>query len=161
MADPETRYLYRAEREIAAPAELAWAALVDFDAYPQWNPFTPYVESDRVAGRPIVLYVDFALRWPARERATLLRQVETIRRFAPGEALVWSYAIGHARLFYGERWQQIEVLAADRCRYVTHERFTGAIAWLVDALYGSKVQRGFDAVADALARRVESCYRRP
>lgn len=151
-----SRYHYHASREIAAPADEVWAVLADLDRYAEWNPFTPHVETTRAAGQPIVLYVDFALHQPPLERGKLLRQVETIHRFAPGDALCWTAKLLHPRVFYGERWQRVEALDDRRCRYTTEEQFSGPLAWLVDRLYGTKVQRGFEAVADALARRFES-----
>jgi hypothetical protein len=150
-----SRYLYRAERDIAAPAARVWEILADLERYAEWNPFTPYVETDGVAGRDVIVWVDFALTWPPRERGAQRRQRETVRRFAPGEVLVWSAKLGAPWLFYGERWQEVEALGEDRCRYVTHEQFRGPLAWLVDLLYGARVQRGFEAVADALARHAE------
>jgi hypothetical protein len=59
-------YFYRAEHEIAAPARVVWDVLADLDAYAEWNVFCPYVETDRVVGHPIFLYVDFELNWPPR-----------------------------------------------------------------------------------------------
>ena len=89
---------YRATREIAAPAEAVWAVLGDLDRYAEWNPFTPYVETSREVGQPIVLYVDFGLHWPPLERGKLLRQVETIYRFEPGDALCWTAKLLHPQL---------------------------------------------------------------
>lgn len=149
-------YFYRAEHEIAAPAQVVWDVLTDLSAYAEWNPFCPYVETDRVVGHPIVLYVDFALHWPPLPREKLRRQVETISRFAPGEVLAWTAKVGHERVFRARREQRVEVLGERRCRYMSDEKFEGPLAWLVDALYGVKLRRAFDANAAALARRAES-----
>jgi hypothetical protein len=149
-------YFYRAEQEIAAPARVVWDVLADLDAYAEWNPFCPYVETDRIAGHPIVLYVDFDLSWPPRPREQLLRQVETISRFAPGEVLGWTAKLGHEALFRARREQRVEVLGERRCWYTSDERFAGPLAWLVNTLYAVKLQRAFDATAVALARRAES-----
>lgn len=149
-------YFYRAEHEIAAPARVVWDVLTDLDAYVEWNPFCPYVETDRVVGHPIVLYVDFALNWPPLPREKLLRQVETISRFAPGEVLEWTAKVGHERLFRARREQRVEVIDARWCRYTSDEKFAGPLAWLVNLLYGVRLQRAFDATAVALARRAES-----
>jgi hypothetical protein len=149
-------YVYRSEREIAAPAEIVWDILADLDAYIEWNPFCPYAETDRVVGHPIVLYVDFAMNWPPRERKRLQRQVETVSRFAPGEMLGWTTTIVHDRVFHAERLQWVEVIGEGRCRYRNQETFAGPLAWLVDRLYGAKVQRGFEATADALVKRAEA-----
>lgn len=149
-------YFYRAEHEIAAPAQVVWDVLTDLDAYVEWNPFCPYVETDRVVGHPIVLYVDFALSWPPRPREKLLRQVETIARFAPGEVLAWTTTKVHERVFRARREQWVEEIDERRCRYTSDEKFAGPLAWLVNALYGVKLHRAFDATAVALARRAES-----
>ena len=87
-------YHYRTEREIAAPAERVWKLLEDVDAYGEWNPFCPYVETDRVVGHEIVLYVDFALHWPPLPRERLRRQVEIISHFDPGAMLGWTTQLG-------------------------------------------------------------------
>jgi hypothetical protein len=149
-------YFYRTEREIAAPAKVVWQVLADLDAYFEWNPFCPYVETNRIVGHPIVLYVDFALNWPPLPRERLRRQVETISHFAPGEVFGWTTTVIHDRLFHAERLQKVEPLGEYRCRYTSEETFTGPLAWLVHVLYGVKVQRGFEATAAALAKRAES-----
>lgn len=149
-------YFYRAEQEIAAPARVVWDVLTDLDAYVEWNVFCPYVETDRVVGHPIFLYVDFELNWPPLPREKLLRQVETISRFAPGEVLAWTTKIGHERVFNARREQRVEVIDERRCRYTSDEKFAGPVAWLVDRLYGAKLRRAFDATGVALARRAES-----
>lgn len=136
---------FRAAVEIDAAAARVWAILEDLDGYERWNPFTPKVETTRVVGDPIVLHVSF-------DGAAPIRQVETLRRWAPGEELRWGMTIGPAWLFRAERWQRVEVLGEERCRYVTEDSFAGPLSLLVELLYGARVQRGFDALAAALAR---------
>src|SRR5262245_64405725 len=123
-------YFYRTEREIAAPAERVWKLLEDLDGYAEWNPFCPYVETDRVVGHPIVLHVDFSLNWPPLPRGKQRRQVEMISHFEPGAMLGWTTQIGPAWMFHAERLQWVEPIDADRCRYISDETFQGAIAWL-------------------------------
>jgi hypothetical protein len=141
----------RATIEIAAPAERVWQILCDLDRYPEWNPFTPKVETDRVVGHPIVLHVDFGGRRPRR-------QVEIVRRWEPGVELRWGVTMGPAWWFRAERWQRVEPLGEGRCRYATEDAFEGMFAPVVLALYRAKVQRGFEAVAAALARRAEQAH---
>lgn len=56
----------------------------------------------------------------------------------------------------GERCQWLEALPGGGTRYVTQDLIEGTANPLVTALFGSDVQRGFDAVAVALKARVES-----
>jgi hypothetical protein len=120
---------------------------------------TRFVPTRRPIARPIVLYVDFALHWPPRERRRLRRQVEIVSHFSPGALLGWTTTILHERIFFAERLQWVEVLGERRCRYMNQETFSGPLAWLVNALYGAKVQRGFEATATALVERAESLGR--
>jgi len=136
----------QATAEIAAPAERVWSILCDLDRYAEWNPFTPRAETDRVVGHPIVLHVDFGGRRP-------MRRVETVRRFDPGVELRWGMTMGPGWWFRAERWQRVDVLGPERCRYATGDEFEGLFAPVVYASYGAKVRRGFEAVARALAAR--------
>lgn len=140
--------LYRAEAEIAAPAERVWALLTDLDGYARWNPFTTAVHSDRVVGHELILDVRMGPRWRRIQRETLLR-------WDPGDELRWGL-LWHDRLFVGERWQRVEVLGPRRCRYETGEQFRGLFAPLVDLCVGDRVQAGFEAVAAALREAAEA-----
>jgi hypothetical protein len=149
-------HVYATRVEIAAPAEQVWAVLTDLDAYPSWNPFTVRIETSYVVGTPITLHVDFdrAASSPGVDGAKPRRQVETLRRWAPGEELAWDMTIGPAWFFRAQRSQRVEPLGPTRSRYVSEDAFAGAFSPVVEALYGAKVQRGFDAMGAALARRV-------
>ncbi|MFO7561396.1 MAG: SRPBCC domain-containing protein [Enhygromyxa sp.] len=134
--------------EIEAPAERVWSILADLDRYSDWNPFTPRVETDLVVGRPIVLHVSFDGKAPRR-------QVEILHRWAPGEELCWGMTIGPAWFFRAQRVQRVEPLGPARCRYVSEDAFAGLFSPVVEALFGGKVQRGFDALGAALRRHAE------
>jgi hypothetical protein len=134
--------------EIGASAERVWSILADLDHYADWNPFTPKIETDFVVGHPIVLHVSFD---GARPR----RQVEELRRWAPGDELRWGMSMGPAWFFRAERIQRVEPLGSERCRYVSEDAFAGCFSPIVEALFGGKVQRGFDALGAALKRHAE------
>jgi hypothetical protein len=134
--------------EIEASAERVWSILTDLDRYGDWNPFTVRIETDFVVGHPIVLHVSFDGEKPRR-------QVEELRRWAPGEELRWGMTIGPGWFFRAERVQRVEPLGSERCRYVSEDAFAGLFSPVVELLYGAKVQRGFDALGRALERHAE------
>ena len=140
--------VYATRVDIDAPAERVWSILEDLDRYAEWNPFTVRIETDFVVGHPIVLHVSF-------DGAKPMRQTEILRRWAPGEELRWSMTIGPAWFFRAERVQRVEVLGPARCRYISEDAFAGLFSPVVELLYGPKVQRGFDALGAALARRAQ------
>ena len=133
---------------IRAPAEQVWAALVDLEAYPTWNPFTPRVRSGLAVGDRVELDVVLG----PRRRTRSVNHVETIE---PPALLVWSSTLGHPRLLRTRRTQQVEDLGDGRTRYTTSEVFEGPLTPLVRAVSGRAVRRGFAAVADGLRRHVE------
>lgn len=139
----------RAEVEIEAPAERIFPILTDLAAYPEWNPFTPRVESSLRPGEPIHLHV--RLRGPR-----LSHRVEQVSANEPPARLCWRMKLGASWLLAGERCQELTPLGPGRTRYRNEEIFRGCLAPLVSWLYGSILQRGFDDVALALKKRAEA-----
>jgi len=137
-----------AEVEIAAPVGRVWDALVDLAAYPTWNPFTVAVRGGLRVGSPVDLFVSFDGRRPFRQR-------EWVNRVEAGRVLCWGTRMGPAWVLTANRWQWVEPLGADRCRYRTTDRFSGWLVPLVFASYGPAMERAFTAMARALAREVE------
>jgi len=139
----------RAEVEIAAPAERIFAILGDLAAYPEWNPFTPRVESTLRPGDPIHLHV--RLRGPR-----LSHRVEVVSANEPPRRLCWRMQLGASWLLAAERCQELTPLGGGRTHYRNEEVFRGCLAPLVSWLFGSTLRRGFEEVALALRKRAEA-----
>jgi hypothetical protein len=139
----------RAEIEIDAPAERIFDILADLKSYPEWNPFTPRVESTLRPGDAVHLYV--RLRG---ER--LSHRVEYVTRNERPARLSWGTKIGAGFLLRAERCQSLTPIGARRTRFVNEDVLEGWLASLVMLLFGRDMQRGFESVARALKQRAES-----
>lgn len=139
--------------DIAAPAELVWAILIDLPAYPQWNPYTVKVESSLVLGERVNLF----LPNPGRP-GELLHVIEYLVDFEPHRLLAWEMYANADNPDAARREQHIERTGTASCRYHTTDQFLGATADQVMTDHGAWVQQGFDAVARALKIRAETLY---
>ena len=138
----------RAEIVIEAPIDRVWQILNDLQAYAEWNPFTPRVESSLQLGDPIHLHARMI-----GER--LLHRVEWVTRNEP-HALCWEMKMGKRFLLHAERCQALTALDDGRTHYVTEDTFTGLLTFLVMGLFGRAMQRGFDDCARGLKKQAEA-----
>ena len=139
----------RAEIEIDAPAERIFDILTDLKSYPEWNPFTPRVESTLRPGDPVHLFV--------RLRGKRLSHwVEYVSRNQRPTHLCWGTTIGAGFLLRAERCQTLTAIDARRTRFVNEDVIRGWLAPLVMIAFGRDMQRGFASVATALKKRAES-----
>jgi len=139
----------RSEIEIAAPASRVWKILTDLERYPDWNPFTPRVDSTLELGAEVHLHTRL-------RGEQLAHRVETVTEHVPGERICWGMKMGARFVLAAERRQVLTPLEADRTRYVTDDTITGMLTPVVTAFWGEAIQRGFDGVAAALKKRAES-----
>lgn len=141
--------LYRAEATIRAPASHVWAVLTDFEAYAEWNRFTPGVRpaGPLEVGTMVHLRVRlYGFAQPQRERITCVE---------PGRLVAWGF---EGKLLRAERRQSIESLGPSESRYVTEDRIEGPLAGVVEACMGARLRRGFGWVAADLRARAESSW---
>lgn len=154
-----------ASAEIDAPIELVWSVMLDFRAYPQWNPFIRRI--DGIVGAPevgqsMILEVHF-------RGGSKVRSPERISRIEPpvpdasvpgaGElrraTLVYSFQGPLSRLYLvrGSRFQHLEQRPGGPTVYRTEEEFHGLLRRFVPL---AAVQDGFARHAQALKARAES-----
>ena len=138
-----------ASADIDAPIDHVWAILTDFESYSEWNPFTVAVDTCFEPGRPVIM--DVALMPPKT-----MRQVEFINVIEAPRRIAWGYVMGHASILQANRYQLLEPLAGDRCRYRTVDYFSGSMVPLMMATMGKKVKAGFEGVARGLKARAEA-----
>lgn len=135
--------------EIDAPPERVWEVLVDFDHYPDWNPFM------RIAGR-------------ANEGATLVVHLTPpggresvfepdVTRCEKHRELRWLGHLVVPGVFDGEHQFHLEPLdGGTRTRFEHAETFSGILAGLVLRFVGDETKAGFEAMNEAMKIRVES-----
>jgi hypothetical protein len=133
---------------IAASTSKVWQILTDFDQYHQWNPFTPKIELSKTIGSVVRLHV----RMQPNSNKTFL-QKETLQYWKEGEQINWG--IEKAWYLQTVRIQKLTKLADGRTEYYTSDVFNGPLKGVVLWLYRAKIQRGFDAVAEALKVEAE------
>jgi hypothetical protein len=133
--------------EIDAPDDRVWDVLVDFAAYPEWNPFVT-----SVAGAPIVgSRLKIRLR-PAGRRGMTFRP--RVLAATPRRELRWLGRALIPGLFDGEHSFVIEPTGPSSCRLVQGETFRG----LLVGLFGSGLAataEGFNQMNQALKDRAE------
>lgn len=138
----------RTEIEVDAPPERVWQVLMDFDAYPKWNPFIRSIEGAAAIGSRLKVRIE-----PPGGRGMTFRP--TVRAVEPARELRWLGRLLVPGLFDGEHQLAIEPLEGGRTRFVQSERFSGLLVGLLTSAL-SATERGFAQMNEALKRRAEN-----
>lgn len=139
------------EKVIDASASVIWQHLVDIDAFPEWNPFTPRVETTFEIGSPIVMYVRLFRALPD----FLIRQPETVVAFNENESMCWQSTLGSAFWFQSYRCYELEQTDENQTIIKNTMNYSGLLASLVYGFSSQSVLDGFRDVSTALKARVE------
>jgi uncharacterized protein YndB with AHSA1/START domain len=142
--------LVEVDTVIDAPVEAVWAAMLDLDNYPRWNPFI--VRVDRPNGRParvgdtVTLHVRFknGQANTSRERISRIESPTLLEYGYVG----WLHRVG---LLHGTRIQRLEPADGGGTRYHTEELLRGPLKSVVF----KGVRDGFRRHAAALKEYVE------
>ena len=137
---------------IDAPQAFVWDVLVDYDRYPEWNPYTVRVDTRLEIGADVVLH----LPHPDRPGETM-QNVEVMRVIDAPRHLQYDTA-GNLPGIFAVRDQWVEDLGDGRSSYRTTDVFSGEYAQVAYDLQGQWVKDGFDAVAHALKARAEALH---
>lgn len=138
--------------DIDAPQSFVWDVLVDYERYPDWNPYTVRVDTQLQVGADVVLH----LPHPDRPGKTMTT-TEVMRAIEPPYHLQYDTADSLPGIF-AVRDQWVEDRGEGRSSYWTTDVFSGEHAQLAFDLQGTWVKSGFDAVAVALKARAEQLW---
>ncbi len=138
--------------EIEAPAAFVWDVLVDYERYPEWNPYTIAGVTTLEVGAPIDLTLP---SYDGSGEPFTTR--EFIRVVDPPYHLCYDSG-DHISGVVGIRDQWITELGPDRCSYYTTDAMSGEHAGLAMEMAGDWMKAGFDSVAHALKARAEQLH---
>lgn len=140
------------EIEIDAPAELIWKLILDFPAYPEWNPFIRSIGGSPSLGSKLAVQLQLPGSKPMAFRPDVLRLL-------PGRELRWKGRVLISGIFDGEHWFMIYPLAPDKVRFVQGERFSGVLAPFILPFLRKRTLEGFRRMNLALKERGERMHR--
>lgn len=133
-----------ATADVAAPASAVWAVLADPMA---WEAVLPGVSRVRVDGSGGAMVPGQHFSW--RSGGVGLRSA--VQRVVVGKEFSWT---GRAMWLVAVHRNTIEALGADRCRLISSESMTGALAGLL--LPSHKLEVELQGFVDAIAAAAEA-----
>lgn len=136
------------ELEIDATAETVWEVIKDVATYPEWNPFVLSCQTSLKPGAPINMKV--------RLGKSIQKANEIIDEVHPGRGFSYRMKPLPMGALRSYRTHDIEATDLRRCIYRSHFELNGWLSPLVVGLMRSKLQAGFDGMAEALKKRAES-----
>jgi hypothetical protein len=134
--------------EIDAPASRVWDVLVDFDAYPAWNPFIVEAAGTVAVGETLSL----RMALPGRAPLTIEPRLLVVE---PARELRWKGRLLLPGLFDGEHAFVLTALDEGRTRLDHVEHFAGLLLPLARRLVYDATVESFHALDAALAKRAE------
>jgi hypothetical protein len=133
---------------IDAPARGVWDVLVDFKAYPEWNPFIVRIEGVPRAGERLTVEIR-----PPGGRSMTFRP--TILVADPERELRWLGRVMLPDVFDGEHVFTLAPLGAASVRFSQRETFRGLLIPLMPRSMWDATRRGFEEMNRALRERAE------
>ncbi|WP_459810130.1 SRPBCC family protein [Halopiger thermotolerans] len=133
--------------EIDAPPPVVWEVLLEFDSYPEWNPFVRSIDGLPVEGERLRVRIE-----PPDSRGMTFAPEVIVAEEDRRLAWVGRLAVPFAFDGYHE-FHLIPIDEGDRTRLLQRETFRGA---LVPLLFDrERLERGFAAMNDAVTERAE------
>ena len=129
----------------ASPEEL-WAVLMDFPAYPSWNPMVVKIAGEREIGSPLEVKI-------AMKNGRRLTFKPTVVEYDAGRRFAWLGKVGVSGLFDGLHRFEVEA-SGSNATFVHSEEFRGLLPPLLGRLLRDTHESMF-AMDQALVTEVE------
>ena len=137
------------EIEIARPAARTWRALMDFPAYPRWNPVIRSIAGIARPGETLRVLFHPPGALPLRFRAT-------VSVASADSEFRWTGSLLAPHLFNGDHYFKLWPIDGGRCRLVQGEVFRGILAPLMYRVLANYNRSGFVAMNQALKAHLEA-----
>ena len=134
--------------EISSSPGVVWEILMDFAAYPDWNPFVREIAGIPSEGERLTV----RLQNPGGKAMTF---TPIVTEAVADRAFSWLGKLGFKGVFDGHHHFKIEAIEDIGVRFTQSEDFSGALVPVVWGMVTKKTQPGFDAMNAALKKRAE------
>jgi hypothetical protein len=134
--------------EIASSPERVWSILMDFPAYPRWNPFIRSIAGSPTVGASLSIFIQ-----PSGSRG--MRFSPRVLVSEPQREFRWKGRLLVRGLFDGEHFFGLERQSDSRVVFHQGEIFSGVLVPLLKRSLDGATRQGFIAMNEALKREAE------
>ncbi len=138
----------RTETVIHASAIRIWEILMDFNSYPNWNPFIVSINGNQVAGSTLtaILQLPGGMGMTMRPKVLMVKDNQEFR---------WKGHLLIPGLFDGEHIFELRENNDDTTTFIQRELFSGILIPLFRNLIDVKTRIGFEAMNTQLKDKAE------
>jgi len=134
---------------IQAPVAAVWQILLDFEKYPEWNPFIINIKGKAAVGSQLENTISIKGNAPQ----TFTPKVLVMK---PQQEFRWLGKLYLKGVFDGEHYFKLLPLSDSKTKLIHGEQFTGILVKILMSMIGSATEKGFVQMNEALKKRVES-----
>ena len=134
--------------EIESSPDVVWAILMDFEAYPEWNPFVREIKGNQSEGGQLSV----RLQNPGGKAMTF---APIVTEAIPERRFSWLGKLGLKGVFDGHHHFDIAVTDGATVQFTQSEDFSGALVPVLWGMVTKKTRAGFESMNTALKERAE------
>ena len=136
------------EIEIEAAPENIWQILMDFAAYPKWNPFIKSIEGKPDVETGLKVFIQ-----PPGSGG--MNFSPTVTAFEPAKKFQWKGRLLLPGVFDGTHSFVIEPVSENKVRFIHSEQFSGLLVPFLWRKLDTETRRGFNEMNAALKKEAE------
>ncbi len=134
--------------EIDSSPDAVWAILMDFEAYPDWNPFVREIKGSPTEGEQLSV----RLQNPGGKAMAF---APFVTESVPGRRFSWLGKVGFKGVFDGHHRFDIAPTERGTVHFSQSEDFSGALVPVLWGMVTNKTRAGFESMNAALKERAE------
>ena len=136
------------EAIINAPIQQVWEELMNFSAYPEWNPFVISIKGQKVEGKKLQIVLK-------TKKGKNMNFEPVVIKCKTNDEFRWRGKLGIRGIFDGEHYFALEQIESNQTRFIHGEFFSGILVGLMVGLL-KDTQESFEEMNRALKLRCES-----
>lgn len=137
----------KTEIVIDSDISTVWNVLVDFENYPNWNPFIKSIHGEKSIGETLTVAIK-----PPDGNGMTFRPV--ILKYEPNKEFRWKGKLGITGIFDGEHFFILERINENQTKFIHGENFSGILVALMGGAL-DKTKKGFELMNQALKNECE------
>ena len=134
---------------INASINQVWKTLMNFEKYPEWNPFIQSISGNPKTGEKLTVSIH-----PPEKSAMIFTPKVLV--CTDKQEFRWKGKLGIKGIFDGEHYFILQAISNNKTELIHGENFTGLLSNPINKMLKDSTTKGFELMNQSLKQRVEN-----